>query len=80
MTALKHWYRDLGAQLWSIYGFRDAFNEQQNWYSGITMGLNQGTQTVMIENGRTGLLWQTFMSNPEMAPMQRAIGLTPDKD
>jgi hypothetical protein len=80
MAALKHWYRDLGAQLWDIYGFRDAFNEQENWYSGITMGLNQAPQTVMIENGRTGLVWRTFMSNPEIRPMQQSIGLMPDRD
>jgi hypothetical protein len=80
MAALKHWYRDLGAQLWSIYGFRDAFSEQRDWHSGITMGLNQAPQIVMIENGRTGLVWKTFMSNPEIRPMQRSIGLTPDKN
>ncbi len=80
LAALKHWYRDLGAQLWDIYGFRDSFNESKNWYSGITMGLNQAPQTVMIENGRTGLLWKNFMSNPEIRPMQLAIGLQPDKD
>lgn len=78
LAALKHWYRDLGAQVWDIYGFRDAFNQQDNWYSGITMGLNQAPQTVMIENGRTGLVWRMFMANPEMRPMQRAIGLVPD--
>jgi exo beta-1,2-glucooligosaccharide sophorohydrolase (non-reducing end) len=76
---LKHWYRDLGAQLWGIYGFCDAFNPQLNWVSGITMGLNQAPQTVMIENGRTGLVWRTFMSNPEIRPMQRAIGLKSDE-
>lgn len=80
LAAIKHWYRDLGAQLWSIYGFRDSFNEQQNWYSPITMGLNQAPQTVMIENGRTGLIWKAFMSSPEIRPMQKAIGLVPDKD
>ena len=78
LAALKHWYRDLGAQLWGIYGFCDAFNQQLNWVSGITMGLNQAPQTVMIENGRTGLIWRTFMSNPEIRPMQRAIGLKSD--
>lgn len=78
MAALKHWYRDLGAQLWSIYGFRDAFNQQEDWYSEITMGLNQAPQVVMIENGRTGLVWREFMANPEIKPMQRAIGLMPD--
>ncbi len=80
LLALKHWYRDLGAQTWSIYGFRDAFNEQQNWYSATNMGLNQAPQTVMIENGRTGLIWKTFMSSPEIRPMQQAIGLIADKE
>ena len=79
LAALKHWYRDLGSQLWGIYGFCDAFNQQLNWVSGITMGLNQAPQTVMIENGRTGLVWREFMANPEIRPMQQAIGLKPDK-
>ncbi len=80
LLAIKHWYRDLGAQLWDIYGFRDSFNETENWYSGIYMGLNQAPQTVMIENGRTGLIWRSFMSNPEMRPMQTKLGLKSDKD
>ena len=78
LLALKHFYRDLGAQVWDIYGFRDAFNQQENWYSGITMGLNQAPMAVMIENGRTGLIWKCFMSNPEMAHIQQTIGLEPD--
>ncbi len=28
----------------------------------------------MIENHRTGLLWDRFMSCPELAPMMKAIG------
>ncbi len=75
MLALKHFYRDLGAQLWDIYGFRDAFNQQENWYAGITMGLNQAPMAVMIENGRSGLIWKCFMSNPELARVQQEIGL-----
>jgi hypothetical protein len=67
--ALIHFYRDLGARVWDIYGFRDSFNQQQNWYSGITMGLNQAPMVVMIENYRTGLVWLSFMANPEIADM-----------
>jgi hypothetical protein len=78
MAALKHFYRDLGAQVWSIYGFRDAFNLQENWYSGITMGLNQAPMAVMIENYRTGLIWRNFMANPEIQPMLEKIGFQPD--
>ena len=78
MAALKHFYRDLGAQVWSIYGFRDAFNLQQNWYSGITMGLNQAPMVVMIENYRSGLVWKNFMANPEVRPALERIGFRAD--
>jgi hypothetical protein len=74
MAALKHFYRDLGAQVWSVYGFRDAFNLQQNWYSGITMGLNQAPMAVMIENYRTGLIWKLYMANPEIRQALERIG------
>jgi exo beta-1,2-glucooligosaccharide sophorohydrolase (non-reducing end) len=66
MEALKNYYYHYGKFLWGEYGFRDAFNLEQNWCSEIYMGLNQAPMVVMIENFRTGLLWKLFMSNPEM--------------
>ena len=78
MAALKHFYRDLGDRLWGIYGPRDAFNLDHDWFAPIYMGLNQAPITVMIENYRTGLLWKLFMSNPEISPMLKRIGFTPD--
>jgi exo beta-1,2-glucooligosaccharide sophorohydrolase (non-reducing end) len=69
MAAFKHYYRDLGAEIWGVYGPRDAINPDQNWVSPIFMGLNQAPITVMIENQRTGLIWKLFMSNPEINPM-----------
>jgi exo beta-1,2-glucooligosaccharide sophorohydrolase (non-reducing end) len=74
MKALKHFYRDLGGKLWGIYGFRDGFNETENWFEDVNMGLNQGPIVDMIENHRTGLLWKLFMSNPEVEPMVKAVG------
>ena len=73
MEAFKHYYRDLGAQLWDIYGPRDAFNPGQDWISPIYMGLNQAPITVMIENYRTGLVWKNFMSNPEIGVMLQKL-------
>jgi Putative glucoamylase len=55
MDALKHYYRDLGDQLWDIYGPRDAFNPGQHWISSFYMGLNQAPIVVMAENYRTGM-------------------------
>src|SRR6202050_140733 len=79
MAALKHFYRDLGDRLWGIYGPRDAFNLDHNWFAPIYMGLNQMPITAMIENYRTGLLWRLFMSNPEMKPMLERIAFQDDQ-
>ena len=78
LLALKHFYRDLGPELLDVYGFRNAFSETEDWYSVPSLALNQAPQAVMIENGRTGLVWKSFMSNPEIPEMQKLVGLTPD--
>jgi exo beta-1,2-glucooligosaccharide sophorohydrolase (non-reducing end) len=74
MRMLKHVYRDLGDQVWGVYGPRDAVNLSHDWISPIFMGLNQAPITVMIENYRTGLIWKLFMSNPEIKPMLGKVG------
>jgi exo beta-1,2-glucooligosaccharide sophorohydrolase (non-reducing end) len=66
MQALKYYYRDCGHFLWGEYGFRDAFNLTEDWVAPIFMGLNQAPITVMIENYRTGLIWNLFMSSPDV--------------
>jgi exo beta-1,2-glucooligosaccharide sophorohydrolase (non-reducing end) len=73
LAALKHYYRDLGAELWGIYGPRDAYNPSVHWVSPIYMGLNQAPIVVMVENYRTGLPWKLFMSNPEISGMLRQL-------
>jgi exo beta-1,2-glucooligosaccharide sophorohydrolase (non-reducing end) len=73
MAAFKHFYRDLGDRLWGIYGPRDAFNLDQNWFAPIYMGLNQAPIVVMVENYRSGLIWRLFMSNPEIQPAVKRI-------
>jgi len=78
MLALKHFYRDLGDRLWGVYGPRDAFNLEKNWFSPIYMGLNQAPIVVMVENSRTGLIWKLFMANPEIRPALERIGFQKD--
>jgi hypothetical protein len=73
MVVFKHLYRDMGAQLWDIYGPRDAYNPTGGWVSPIYMGLDQAPITVMIENYRTGLVWKTFMANPEIGEMLKTL-------
>lgn len=66
MRAFKHFYRDCGDFLWGEYGFYDAYNPSINWVSPIFMGLNQGPITVMVENYRSGFIWNLFMSNRDV--------------
>ncbi len=66
MKALRHFYYDFDGKLWGEYGFYDAFNESKNWYSNNYLAIDQGPIIVMIENYRSGLLWNLFMSCPEI--------------
>lgn len=66
MRALKNYYFNYGHFLWGEYGFRDAFDLNNNWCSPIYMGLNQAPMVVMIENYRSGLLWKLFMADPDI--------------
>jgi hypothetical protein len=77
-AALKHFYRRLGDKIWGPYGFHDGFNQTENWLDEVYMGLNQAQIVVGIENHRTGLVWRSFMSNPEIAPALAAIGFQAD--
>lgn len=44
------------------YGFLDAFNVTANWVSDDVLGIDQGPMLLCIENSRTGLVWNQFMS------------------
>ena len=79
MQALEHFYYDLGAKLWGPYGFFDAFSEQQNWTSDGYLAIDQGPIIVMIENHRSALLWNLFMSCPEVRTGLKKLGFSSDK-
>jgi hypothetical protein len=73
MEAFKHFYRELGAELWGEYGPRDNYNPGQDWLAYHYMGLNQAPIVAMIENHRSGILWKSFMSNPEIGEMLKKL-------
>lgn len=66
MKALKFFYYKIGDRLWGEYGFYDAFNLTEGWTASSYLAIDQGPIIVMIENHRTGLLWDLFMSAPEV--------------
>ncbi len=77
MKALRYFYRSL-PRLWGKYGFFDAFNQERNWWATSYLAIDQGPIICMIENYRSGLLWEKFMANPEISPSLQAIGFVND--
>ncbi len=76
MKAIRHFYYRLGDKLWGTYGFYDAFNISEDWWATSTLAIDQGPEIVMIENYRTGLLWNLFMTCPEITSTLDNLGFT----
>jgi hypothetical protein len=76
MEALRYFYEDLGDKLFGVYGFYDAFSETENWFPQRYLAIDQGPILLMIENHRTGLLWDLFMRNPEIAVGLERLGFS----
>jgi len=52
-----------GDNLWGKYGFYDSFNLTANWFDNDFIGIDQGPMLIMIENFRTGLVWDYVMKD-----------------
>jgi hypothetical protein len=79
LPTLRYFYDHGRLNLWTAYGFRDAFNSGQQWYDTDSngnpqeLGIDQGPIVIMIENYRTQRIWQLFMRNAEIQRgLQRA--------
>jgi hypothetical protein len=66
LKALKYFYRERGKDVFGPYGPYDAFNDELNWVKKAYIGIDQGPIVVMIENHRTGLLWNSVMVDPDV--------------
>ena len=65
MPTLRYFYDQYRTNIWTGYGFRDAFNLTANWWDTDVLGLDQGPILVMLENYRTQNVWRRFMLAPE---------------
>jgi hypothetical protein len=59
---------------WGKYSFVDAFNPLTGWYDTDVLGIDLGITMLMAENHRTGLIWETFMKNPEAQAAMKKVG------
>lgn len=74
MEALRHFFTVLDGGLWRRHGFVDAFSPPRGWITEGNLAIDQGPIVVMIENHRSGLLWDLFMACPEVRDGLRRLG------
>lgn len=74
LEAMKYWYTNLRDSVWGPYGFYDAFSETAGWYPRRYLAIDQGPIVVMMENHRSSLLWNLFMSCPEIKQGLKKLG------
>jgi len=71
---LRGRYRE---RVWVKYSFVDAFNPLIGWYDQDVLGIDLGITMLMAENHRSGLVWNTFMKNPEVTAAMKKTGFNP---
>jgi len=74
MPAIRNMWEHYRTQLWTPYGFRDAFNLKLNWWDTDVIGIDQGPEIIMIENYLNGRVWARFMKNPDVQRGLRVAG------
>ena len=79
LGVIRHLYYELGPKVFGKYGFYDAYNPSMAEGQQVVrsfLAIDQGPQVVMIENYRSGLLWDIFMTAPEIQNGLRKLGFT----
>lgn len=67
LNAMRYFFEDQNELLWGPAGFYDAYSlEGEDWVAPKYLAIDQGPQVVMIENYRSGLIWDLFMGAPEV--------------
>lgn len=65
--AIRRLYTVYGDLLFTEYGFRNWISLHEHKLSESYEAINQAATLVMIENGRTGLIWDLFMQHEDVA-------------
>jgi len=63
LPTVKSMNEKYGEKLWGKYGFYDSFNLTAKWVDDDYIGIDQGPMLIMIENFRTGLVWNYMMKD-----------------
>lgn len=81
--ALKSMAEKYGTDLWTPYGFKDAFNPSyvtpstpHGWFDKDYLGIDQGPMAIMVENLRNGFVWDVMKKNPHIVRGLKRAGFS----
>ena len=74
LRAARYFDTQLGDRLWGPHGLYDAFNLKEGWFADEHLAIDQGPIVVMIENYRTGLIWDTFRKCADVRSGLKRLG------
>ncbi|MCK9206474.1 MAG: hypothetical protein M0P66_05115 [Salinivirgaceae bacterium] len=64
LPTIKSMNARYGSKIWGKYGYYDSFNNTANWVDADFIGIDEGPMLILIENFRTGLVWNYVMNDP----------------
>ena len=76
MNVLRYLYEDHADDYIGVAGPYDAISPEYNWHTPRYLAIDQGTIAPMVENHRTGLIWNLFMQAPEVRQGLQNLGFT----
>ncbi len=80
MDAMRYFFNEQNELLWGPAGFYDAYSlEGEPWAAQKYLAIDQGPMVVMIENYRSGLIWDLFMQAQEVQEGLEKLGFTYEK-
>lgn len=80
METMDYYYETLDGDLVGKYGFYDAYNlDGRRWIGKDVIGIDKGVSLLMIENYRSGLVWDLFMNCDFMETAMEVLQFQPDE-
>ncbi len=76
LPTIKSINEKYGERLWGKYGYYDSFNLTADWVNDDFIGIDQGPMLIMIENFRTGLVWDYVMKDPVIRVGLKKLGFS----
>jgi hypothetical protein len=83
IPTLMHLRERFGDRIYGKFGFKDAFNLSypaqsggEGWFADQYLAIDQGPILLMVENYRSGFVWDLMKRNPYVANGLRKAGFT----